>query len=144
MEQGGKRQFTRRISGCNDLDYWKRLVKLRIMSLQRRRERYMLIHLWKMYHGSAPNDIKMIFYENERIGVRVKLPPLNHKAQRSVLTAYDNSFGVKAGKLWNKLPKYVNTQPSLERFKSALGHSLNKSGSTANSGLPLSAQQFAS
>ena len=81
----------------------------------------MVIHVWKMYQSLAPNNIGMEFYKNDRLGVRVRLPSLNHKTQRSVATAYDNSFGVKAGKLWNKLPKSVNSQPSLDRFKSALG-----------------------
>ena len=35
-----QRQFTRRITGCKNLDYWQRLKKLKLMSLQRRRERY--------------------------------------------------------------------------------------------------------
>ena len=56
-----QRHFTRRITGCKGMNYWERLVKLHIISLQRRRERYMIIHVWKMYHGCAPNDISMIF-----------------------------------------------------------------------------------
>ena len=116
-----QQEFTRRISGFKKFDYWQRLTKLRILSLQRRRERYMIIHVWKMYQSIAPNNIGMVFYQTDRLSVRVRLPSLNHKAQRSAATAYDNSFGVKAGKLWNTQPKHVNSQPSLERFKSALG-----------------------
>ena len=35
-----QRQFTRKISGCKELNYWQRLHKLDLLSLQRRRERY--------------------------------------------------------------------------------------------------------
>ena len=37
-----QRNYTRKINGCQDIDYWARLKKLGIMSLQRRRERYVV------------------------------------------------------------------------------------------------------
>ena len=40
-----QRAFTRYISGCQGLSYWDRLKKLGLMSLQRRRERYVILHL---------------------------------------------------------------------------------------------------
>ena len=116
-----QRQFTRRISSCKDISYWERLAKLKILSLQRRRERYMIIHVWKIYNGYVPNDIDMKFRTNGRLGVKVDLIPFNHSAQRSVATAYDRSFGVRAGLLWNILPKHVNSQQELNAFKTALG-----------------------
>ncbi|CAL8368832.1 unnamed protein product [Gadus morhua 'NCC'] len=36
-------------------------------------------------------------------------------------TAYDHSFGVKATRLWNILPKDANSQTTLDAFKIALG-----------------------
>ena len=41
-----QRAFTRYISGCQGLSYWDRLKKLGLMSLQRRRERYVILHMW--------------------------------------------------------------------------------------------------
>ena len=35
-----QKEFTRKIAGLSQLDYWERLKKLRLLSLQRRRERY--------------------------------------------------------------------------------------------------------
>ena len=72
----------------------ERLKKL--MSLQRRRERYCIIHVWKILNGHAPNDINFEFSTNERLGVKAFLPPLNNMAQLSVKTDYDNSFRVRA------------------------------------------------
>ncbi len=115
-----QRQFTRRITSCKDFDYWERLKKLKILSLQRRRERYTIIHTWKILHKEAPNSIDMEFYSKDRLGIRARVPTYNHKAQRSIATAYEDSFGVKAARLWNILPKSVNQQPTLEAFKTAL------------------------
>ena len=116
-----QRQFTRRISSCKNLNYWERLKRLQILSLQRRRERYSIIHVWKIYNGHAPNDINMDFYTTKRLGVRLRIPTYNHTAQKSVSTALEDSFSVKAARLWNILPKYVNEEKTLDSFKSYLG-----------------------
>ena len=99
---------------------------LKLLSLQRRRERYTIIQVWKIKDGSAPNGIGMEFSDSARLGVKVKVPRFNHKAQSSISSAYDDSFGVKAARLWNLLPKDVNSLTSLESFKIALGNFLLK------------------
>ena len=121
-----QRNFTRKIAGCQDLDYWDRLKKLKLLSLQRRRERYCIIHVWKMLNGLAPNNIKMVFREHSRLGIRTTTPPLNNKAQISVRTDYENSFKINASRLWNMLPKSINTVTSLEAFKVSLGEYLRR------------------
>ena len=105
-----QKQFTKRISGMSDFDYWDRLKKLNLMSLQRRRERYSIIHLWKMQNDKAPNNIGLEFYTSLRLGIRIAIPKFNHVAQTSYSTAYDNSFGIKAARLWNLLTKSFNTR----------------------------------
>ena len=42
-----QRSFTAKIAGCSNLSYWDRLKHLNLYSLQRRRERYMVILVWK-------------------------------------------------------------------------------------------------
>ena len=121
-----QRYFTRKIAGCQDLDYWDRLKKLMLLSLQQRRERYCIIHVWKMLNGLAPNNIKMVFREHSRLGIRTTPPPLNNKAQISVRTDYENSFKMNASRLWNLLPKSINTVTSLEAFKVSLGEYLRR------------------
>ncbi len=49
-----QRNYTRRISSCRDLNYWERLKKLSLLSLQRRRERYIIIYTWKIANEFAP------------------------------------------------------------------------------------------
>ena len=46
-----QRTFTSKIAGLKDLHYWERLKKLSLLSLQRRRERYIAIYMWKICHG---------------------------------------------------------------------------------------------
>lgn len=120
-----QRSFTRRVNSCRDLNYWERLSKLQILSLQRRRERYMIIHVWKILNGKAPNDIEMIF-QTQRLGIKASIPSFNSTSQRSVSSNYDNSFGVKAAKLWNILPKDANSKTDLDCFKVALGNFISK------------------
>ncbi len=121
-----QRQFTRRIAGCKDLDYWGRLKKLGIISLQRRRERYSIIQVWKILHNETQNSTSLTFYTSERLGMKASVPAFNHSAQKSCSSAYDNSFGVKAIRLWNILPKSVNSQKTLDLFKVSLGRFLDK------------------
>ena len=86
-----QKQFTKKILGFNDFDYWTRLKKLKLLSLQRRRERYTIIHVWKIVNEKNPNGTDMKFCTSARFGVRALVPSFNYKAQRSVSTAYDNS-----------------------------------------------------
>ena len=63
----------------------------------------------------------MNFYENSRLGMKVKIPKFSHKAQASISSCYDHSFAIRGARLWNLLPKTVNTETTLEKFKVALG-----------------------
>ena len=103
-----------------------RLKFLNLPSLQRRRERYIIINTWKILHKKAPNDIKMVFYESDRLGVRAKVPPEQKNCPSSISSIYENSFSVKAAKLWNILPKSVNTAKDLDSLKVAPGKFLER------------------
>ena len=50
-----QRSFTKHITGVNDMPYHERLKSLRLYSLQRRRERYCIIYIWKIIESLAPN-----------------------------------------------------------------------------------------
>ena len=61
-----QRSFTKHIAGMNDMPYHERLKILRLYSLQRRRERYCIINIWKIIEGLAPyfsNPITSTFPE---------------------------------------------------------------------------------
>ena len=50
-----QRSFTKHITGMQSLEYNERLVSLKLYSLQRRRERYCIIHVWKIIEGLVSN-----------------------------------------------------------------------------------------
>ena len=52
--------FTKHIIGMQSLEYSKQLVSLKLYSLQRRRERYCIIYVWKIIEGLVPNFSKPI------------------------------------------------------------------------------------
>ena len=67
----------------------------------------------------------MEFSYNERLGWKAKLPKLHGRAKSSAKTLYDASFAVTGAKLWNLLPKDVNTvSDDLDAFKVRLGNFL--------------------
>ena len=120
-----QRFFTRYVCGLQDTDYWGRLKALRLQSLLRRRERYIIIHVRKLLHNKVPNDIGMEFSYNERLGRRAKLQKLYGRAKTSSKTLYDASFAFTGPNLWNAIPKAANTQDKLESFKVHLGKFLD-------------------
>ena len=94
---------------------------LKILSLQRRRERYSIIHVWKILNELAPNDIGFEFQTNQRLGIKANIPPINKKAQISVRSDYDKTFRVRAAQLFNLLPTELRAITDLESFKVGLG-----------------------
>ncbi|KAL5246868.1 hypothetical protein ACHWQZ_G018912 [Mnemiopsis leidyi] len=116
-----QRSFTRKILGCSELQYWDRLKKLKLMSLQRRRERYCIIHVWKILNEEAPNDIGFTFNCHQRLGLKAVIPPVNKNSQLSVRSDYDSTFRVRAAQLFNILPPELRANTSLDGFKAGLG-----------------------
>ena len=115
-----QRSFTRRISGLSELGYWDRLKALSLMSLQRRRERYVIIHMWKIRRGLTSNDLDVQFVNNDRLGPRATIPPLCRGSSTAHQSLRDNSFRVMGPKLWNCLPKRIRLLETIEAFKTQL------------------------
>ena len=64
-----QRSFIKYIAGYQNLPYSERLKSRRLYSLQRRRDRYLVIYMWKIAEGLAPNLSPAIrFYNTERRG----------------------------------------------------------------------------
>ena len=126
--------------------YSERLKKLKIYSLERRQERYMILFLYKIVIGTYPNpglDLSSID-RNTRNGIKVT-PKLNLKAPDWVLTIRGASFFNKAPQLFNLLPlklrqpKYINnpSQKYVKKFKRGVEKFLETIPDTPNTaGLP--------
>ena len=103
-----------------DYNYWERLKKLGIMSLQRRRERNKIIFLWKIKNGVNPNSVSIIFKENKRLNSEKAVLGSLPKTRGRLLTIHYESFLINTAKLWNTLPGELTYVKSLTVFKSGL------------------------
>jgi len=120
-----QRSFTARISSFKDLNYWERLKKLHLMSLQRRRERYIILHMFKLYTGITNNDIGLKFHWNMRLGPMCVVPTLNTKS-KAVQTLQYNSFSTMGPMLFNRMPRMMKESVTLAAFKTSLDEYLMK------------------
>ena len=98
---------------------------MKIPSLQRRRERYQIIHIWKIAEAIIPNDLGLQFYDTSRHGLKCKLPSYNPR-HKHLSTLKANSFFTKGPSLFNILPKNIKSSKSLASFKSNLQKFLEK------------------
>ena len=115
-----QRTFTSKIAGYSDYDYWSRLKLLNLYSLQRRRERYILFHMFKILNNFTANDLQIQFKSSERRGTLATVPPLVRTANSRHQSNYDASFCVMGPKLWNTLPKKCRSATTPYSFKSGL------------------------
>ena len=120
-----QRYFTRRINGMDNKNYWERLKTLELYSLERRRERYFIIYIWKIINHIVPNiqgenEIRT-YYNNDRLGLRCRIPKLNHRTMDRIKTCKENSLVIKGPKLWNCIPSKIRIcLGNFETFKSRL------------------------
>jgi hypothetical protein len=71
-----QKAYTRRIHGMSGKerpDYWTRLKALKFYSLERRRERYTILYMWKIIRGLVPNP-GITTWWNPRTGMHINLP----------------------------------------------------------------------
>ena len=120
-----QRTVTSRIAGMESLNYWERIQQLKIPSLQRRRERFQIIHIWKISKGIIPNDLNLQFYQTSRFGMKCKIPKYNPR-QRHLSTIKTESFFSKGPALYNIIPEKIKSSQSLNSFKSNLQKFLDK------------------
>ena len=64
-----EKAFTKHTKGFSSFSYQERLSNLKIYSIQRRRERYIVIYVWKILENLVPNLVKPLqFYVPDRRG----------------------------------------------------------------------------
>ena len=133
-----QRSFTARIEEVKDLDYWERLRFLKLYSLERRRERYMIIQAWKQIEGITENIMELKISERASRG-RLIVPKtipgklrkahrtLIHNAPASIMQRLFNALpahlrnisGVSVDVFKNKLDKYLSCIPDHPRLEDA-------------------------
>ena len=98
--------FLKKISGMSHHDYWKQLQVLGMYSLQRRRERYICIYIWKVVEGLVPN-FGIEVTANNRTGRHCTVPLIRPTARGRIKTIRFTSMGVNGPRIFNCLPKSI-------------------------------------
>ena len=117
-----QRNFTYRIQGMRELNYWERLEQLGLYSLERRRDRYFVIYVWKIINGHAPNFENMAIgtRQNDRRGLTCIIPRYVSTPGR-IQTLKEGSFMVHGPRLFNEIPRDLREfEGSPETFKAKL------------------------
>ena len=117
-----QRIFTYKITEIQHLNYWERLHELKLYSLQRRRERYIIIYIWKITHHMVPNidgtmGHKIKTRKHPRHGTQCVIQyPTNRNPAPSL---QENTITVFGPRLYNSLPKYLRDIEIIktEKFK---------------------------
>ena len=112
-----QRSFTRFISGMRGLSYPERLNVLKLYSLQCRRERYIIIYMWKILEGLVSNLFSSICTKESNRRGRTCIT--SHINVRRLGTLEYNSFRWRAIRLFNQLPLFLRnvTVCSVHSFK---------------------------
>ena len=124
-----QRNYIRKISGIQHLTYWQQLKQLSMYSLERRRERYSIIYIWKIMEGQFPNfshldhaGIQVVWHP--RRGRNCIVPRVNLRSSRYYQNIRYASFGIRGPRLFNILPAKIRNISgcSVDSFK----HNLDK------------------
>ena len=111
-------------------DYWERLKDLKIYSLERRRERFAILYVYRVLIGLLDFQWFQVYMER---GIRVR-PRYNKKAPRSIRRVRHSSFFYKGPQLYNLLPPELRqhegindpSQLHVDAFKAKLDEYLSK------------------
>jgi hypothetical protein len=113
--------FIRKIRHVRADDYWDALNKLGLYSLERRRDRYRIIYLWKSLEGMVPS-LGLNSRWNPRRGRIVDAVKIARDAPAWVKQAKAHSFKHEAVQMWNLLPQHIRntTNVTVDKFKAKL------------------------
>ena len=127
-----QKDFTRKISifqsynqragriTCNT-DYTRRLAKLKLYSLERRMERYLIFYMYKYIAGMIPNPGLTHMYDPRR---KVYIKPKYCKdAPKWVQDLRNKSMYVRGPLLYNTLPATMRELPDMSKTPEANYHS---------------------
>ena len=120
-----QRTFTHRIENMDTFNYWERLQVLGLYSVQRRRERFICVQMFKIHKGLIPNNLQLEFYETPRYGPMCRRRKLISKSTR-INSLRCNSFRDVGAKLFNILPKHLKEAQTKDSFKRKLDKMLSK------------------
>ena len=112
--------FTKHIAGMHTMSYEERQKHLDLYSIQRRRDRYQIINLWKIIEKFVPNLFAPITCTYSEC--RGRSCAVLHVNEGRLGTFCYNNFGWRAIRMLNKLPKHIHmiSSCSVDKFMSQL------------------------
>ena len=118
-----QKSFTSKINGMEELDYHERLKKLNLYSLERRRERYLIIYGWQQLEGKRENVLRLTATKTRR-DRRIISPKVPNMANGKRLSCVEkrqiyNCPSRKTQRIFNSIPGYIRnlTDITLDTFK---------------------------
>ena len=113
--------FLKKIKDIPKMDYWDQLKFLKVYSLQRRRERYCIMYVWKILENQVPNFGIKVGY-SKRLGRYCIVPHVRQSSSCKIQTIRFGSMGVNGPRLFNSLPPQIRNLSgcSIDVFKRAL------------------------
>ena len=113
-----QRRATKLVPELKHLPYEERLKELNLPSLEHRRRRGDMIHVYKIMSKIDRVDPEALFERADHTGTRGHSQKLFRKRSRLELRA--NSFSQRIVEDWNTVPESVVSAPTLNAFKSRL------------------------
>ena len=110
------------IEGMEGMTYWERLKYLNMYSQERRRERYIIIFLWKLAMGLVKGYTSIEFKYSLRRGWTAVPKNVDPGSPACVRRARESSLAVKGAALFNMCPQGLRDMASdhQDRFKENL------------------------
>ena len=126
-----QRSFTARITGLSHLSYWERLAHLKLYSLERRRERYLILYVFKIMNNLVPNlrdeRFAIMPHYSTRGDKLCRIPSISRSSSAKIRSIIEHSFAVNGVKLFNSLPPNLrNFQGKFATFKLKLDKVLSQ------------------
>ena len=94
--------------------------------MQRRRERFQAIYMFKIAKGLVPNNLDLQFYDTSRGGLKCRSPNMVGVSASHYSTVLQNFFSSTGPVIFNKLPAKIKEAESLDSFKRQLDKYLSK------------------
>ena len=110
MLESVQRYYTSKLEDMENLNYYERLKKLKIYSCQRRRDRYIIMYIFKIIHGNVHNP-GLSYKWSGRRGKVLSVPPVKSSRASRASTLLHQSFTRRAPRLFNSLPQSLRNLP---------------------------------
>jgi hypothetical protein len=113
-----QRRYTKSIQGLYNIDYYERLSRLKLWSLEERRNRNDIIEVYRMLHGLSPIPLDAFFSLRSNERTRGHRFTLNKKSCRRDIRAH--FFSNRVVNRWNRLDEDVVSVEGINGFKRGL------------------------